>query len=151
MPYLRTTLLMLTFATAMPAFGHDVVSKLSPQWCMDPKTVPVVVSKFTYTEGQLITMSTQNASGASTQRQYGQQQQTDDNGTCGIVDDPWFKATNIALDTCEAVSKGPQAQAMPMIDNTSRYNVEDHHEAYRFSQGLSGVCVVCVPESQAPR
>jgi hypothetical protein len=69
--------------------------------------------------------------------------------SCGIVDD-WYWASAMAMEQCASMEKSLLAQdtPVPRVELPSYFYAPDHHKLYRFKEGLSGVCVVCVkPES----
>lgn len=72
--------------------------------------------------------------------------------SCGIVDD-WHWASAMAMEQCAPMEKSLLAQdtPAPRVQLPTYFYAPDHHKLYRFRDGLSGVCLVCVKaESDNP-
>jgi hypothetical protein len=141
----RSVLFLLAFLGAsLPASGHDTLPR---EWCSDPNLTPVIVGEFAFEELEL--------------RKYNDELPAD---RCGIVD-AYHGATHISHEHCaklgglehrsESERSGEKEQLpgiefgdwpMPIVLEPEIYNdARKHHAKYRFEDGLSGVCVICVP------
>jgi hypothetical protein len=109
---------------ASTASGHDTLPR---NWCTTPGTHPVIVGEFSLTAKEILDPNAPSQN-------------------CGAVGrGPWARATQVAHGYCAAFSTNKEI-AMPIVLGPDTYNNErDHHELYEYSQGLQGVCVVCVP------
>lgn len=134
---------------ASTASAHDT---LPTKWCPSG-TQPVVTGRFAFSERQLYDYRASRLGDASV---LGSTCST--LKTCGIIDE-WYWANQMAHEyamgsqlhtaTRAAVSESP----MPVVTSPSTFNlnqdlkpvngIADHHDRYRFSQGLAGDYVVC--------
>jgi hypothetical protein len=139
----------ICIAFSSMAIAHDEPMSAS---CIAPNTGPVVVLSFAFSRTQL----KQYAMAATVG------QDVDDipscpEQTCGGVDRPdqYHFATRMAQDYCAALTPGAPLsnKALPHIASPSIFNdkgdsngdgIQNHHN-YRFQDGLSGSCFVCVP------
>jgi hypothetical protein len=125
------TVMLCTLLFAASAAGaHET---LPPTWCADPQSNPIIVSSFSFNPLQLL--------------QYSQLPRPGEN--CGIVDS-WHWAKRMAHEYCASVSNA-SVPAMPFVDSPRTFNDEQqHHQLYRFEDGLAGACVVCPPPPPLP-
>ena len=142
--------LLLCLLAASTASAHDTVPKT---WC-PTGTQQVIIGQFTFTERQLVDYRNQRLGDASV---LGSTCNT--LKTCGIIDE-WYWANQMAHEyalgshqlrsaTSTALSESP----MPVVTSPLTFNLNkdlkpvngilDHHDQYRFSQGLAGDVVVC--------
>ena len=140
--------LLLCLLAASTASAHDTVPKA---WC-PTGTQPVVVRQFSFSERQLVEYRNQRLSDASV---LGSTCST--LKTCGIIDE-WYWANQMAHEyalgsllrtTNASLSESP----MPVVKSPLTFNLNvdlkpvngilDHHDQYRFSQGLAGDVVAC--------
>jgi hypothetical protein len=141
--------LLLCLLAASTASAHDTVPRT---WC-PTGTQMVVTRQFSFSERQLIEYRNQRLGDASV---LGSTCNT--LKTCGIIDE-WYWANQMAHEyalgsqlrttTGTSLSESP----MPVVKSPSTFNLNvdlkpvngilDHHDQYRFKQGLSGDVVVC--------
>lgn len=133
---------------AATASAHDT---LPAKWCPSG-TQPVVTGQFAFTERQLIDYRASRLADAAVLGS-----QCDSLKTCGIIDE-WYWANQMAHEyamgsalraaTTATVSQSP----MPIVRSPTSFNLDtdsnangiaDHHDQYRFRQGLAGDYVVC--------
>jgi hypothetical protein len=111
------------------AYAHETRPR---GWCSDPDARPEVVSTFSLDSMQLHRLALG----------YG----TPDHcpiatcGSCGGVDE-WHPALRIAQDYCKKLSGKPDLTEAIIL--TPGFNSSAHHTDYKFSDGLTGQCVVC--------
>ena len=133
---------------AATASAHDT---LPTKWCPSG-TQPVVTGHFTFTESQLIAYrNSRLADGAVLGSECYSLK------TCGIIDE-WYWANQMAHEyamggALRAATTAPVSQSpMPMVKSPTSFNlngdkngngIADHHDLYRFKQGLAGDYVVC--------
>lgn len=127
---------------ALPASAHETMPK---NWCLDPHTVPKLLSSFDFTETDLTNYRRDHPlPGTDACR-------TD--SSCGIVDD-WFWANEMSQAFCSAAALRtslPQAsKGVPFVNLPAAFNAGEHHRLYNFRDGLKGACVVCVPDEAVP-
>jgi hypothetical protein len=137
---------------AAPAMAHDT---LPLQWCPIGSTV-ATVAQFELTPQALADYRALHLNDGQVLGS-----ECNDLKTCGIVDD-WFWANEAANAACTGhqLRTSQSLQAMPFVSDPATFNldgdsdrngIKDHHDQYRFRQGLKGVCVVCTPPtSPAP-
>lgn len=143
---------VLTFAlcllAAAPVSAHDT---LPTKWCPSG-TQPVVTGQFAFTEAQLIAYRNERlADGAVLGSQCKGVK------TCGIIDE-WYWANQMAHEYAmsgmhkQSASMALSESRMPIVKTPTTFNLNtdrnrngilDHHDQYRFYQGLSGDYVVC--------
>lgn len=142
--------LALCASLAFSVSAHDT---LPTAWC-PVDTQAVIVSTFSFAPTELAAYRTrQLAAGADVLGS--------DCGalkTCGIIDE-WYWANQLAHDTCSGgvLQRGgtlPSDAPMPFVSAPANFNlqtdtdgnrIKDHHDLYRFKDGLQGTCVVCRP------
>lgn len=140
--------LLLCLLAASTASAHDTVPRT---WC-PIGTQLVVLRQFSFSERQLIEYRNQRLGDASV---LGSTCNT--LKTCGIIDE-WYWANQMAheyaLGQLRTTSGASLSEApMPIVKSPSTFNLNtdtrprngilDHHDQYRFSQGLAGDVVVC--------
>lgn len=142
--------LLLCLLAASTASAHDTVPKT---WC-PAGTQQVVLRQFSFSERQLLDY--RRAQQSSTQV-LGSDCKTAK--TCGIIDE-WYWANQMAheyalgvLSTQALRTTSVQNAPMPIVRSPLTFNLNtdtkpvngilDHHDQYRFSQGLAGDVVVC--------
>ncbi|MBL8262619.1 MAG: hypothetical protein JNM58_09345 [Xanthomonadaceae bacterium] len=134
---------------ASTASAHDT---LPTKWC-PLGTQPVVTGRFAFSERQLVEYRASRLADASV---LGSTCNT--LKTCGIIDE-WYWANQMAHESAMGSQLRSSAQAsvsespMPVVTSPSTFNlnqdvkpangIADHHDQYRFSQGLAGDYVVC--------
>lgn len=139
--------LLLCLLAASTASAHDTVPKT---WC-PTGTQQVVLRQFSFSERQLVEYRNQRLADGSV---LGSACNT--LKTCGIIDE-WYWANQMAhefalgslLRTTTSLSESP----MPVVRSPLTFNLNvdlkpvngilDHHDQYRFSQGLAGDVVAC--------
>jgi hypothetical protein len=105
--------------------AHDTPS---PPGCSNPQSIPLVIGNFNFTAAQL--------------QQYSLVASPPTN--CGIVDE-WHWARQMAQQYCAALPNSG-GSAAPTVNQPSSFNHQNlHHALYRFSNGLAGSCVICLP------
>jgi hypothetical protein len=129
---------------AATASAHDT---LPTKWCPSG-TQPVVTGHFTFTEQQLIDYRASRLGDGAVLGSACYSLKT-----CGIIDE-WYWANQMAHEYAmggalrASVSQSP----MPIVKSPTSFNlntdkngngIADHHDLYRFWQGLSGDVVVC--------
>jgi hypothetical protein len=66
---------------------------------------------------------------------------------CGHFDDDYSISLRTAQNHCSGFAtpghEGDIGSAVPLVESPSSFLAEDHHESFRASQGLRGVCVRC--------
>jgi hypothetical protein len=153
MRLLQHALIGLSLALSVSTLSaHETLPK---NWCVDPATQPVIVSRFQFSPQQLKTLASQVPDPLSVS--------CDPGCSHGIVDsvrDQWYEADHISRAYCAAPNTSQSLRrsshsvtAMPFVTSPEAFNdPQNHHDAYDFSQGLSGACVVCVavPPSDPP-
>lgn len=138
----RPSLLGIGLLLTAPAFAHETLPR---NWCLEPNTVPKVLSNFEFTESDLMTYRRDHPlPGSDTCRA---------DSSCGIVDD-WFWANEMSQTFCSGAALRnalPGAsEGMPFVNLPAVFNAGEHHRLYNFSHGLKGACVVCVPNVAVP-
>ncbi len=139
---------LVCLIAASTASAHDTVPRT---WC--PTGMQMVVTRqFSFSERQLIEYRNQRLGDASV---LGSTCNT--LKTCGIIDE-WYWANQMAheyalgqLRTTSGTSLSESP--MPVVKSPVTFNLNvdlkpvngilDHHDQYRFSQGLAGDVVVC--------
>lgn len=154
---MRRTLLsafVLGASFAFPALAHDT---LPVKWC-PVGTQASISTTFSFTAEQLAAYREQQlAAGGEVLGS-----DCEPLKTCGIIDE-WYWANQLAQDTCsgEALKRGtpPENAPMPFVSLPASFNLQtdddrnkilDHHDLYRFKDGLHGQCVVCLPVTKQP-
>jgi hypothetical protein len=124
--------LVLTAAATIAGASH--AHETRPRgWCSDPDSRPQVIATFSYNSLQLHRLAAA----------YG----TPDHcpfetcASCGGVDE-WHPAARIAQDYCQAISGKPDKTQAIIL--TPGFNSQTHHDDYKFADGLTGQCVVCM-------
>jgi hypothetical protein len=131
--YLLITTITAAIAAGFPASAHDT---LPQNWCMDPKSQPVIIGEFSFDETELISREPIHVPSSDIDK-------------CGVVDrSAWHSAMHIGSATCENFAQGKDAQMI--ILSPESYSEKEHHSDYQFRDGLQGVCVVC-PTPAPPR
>lgn len=139
--------LLLCLLAASTASAHDTVPAT---WC-PTGTQPVVLRQFSFSERQLIEYRRQRLSDASVLGSTCGTQKT-----CGIIDE-WYWANQMAheyaLGLLRSATTALSESPMPIVKSPSTFNLNvdlkpvngilDHHDQYRFSQGLAGDVVAC--------
>lgn len=133
---------------ATSASAHDTLPK---KWCPSG-TQPVVTGQFAFTAQQL---ADYRASRLGDTAVLGSECYSVK--TCGIIDE-WYWANQMAHEyamggALRSATTAPVSQSpMPMVKSPASFNlngdkngngIADHHDLYRFAQGLSGDYVVC--------
>lgn len=139
---------LVCLIAASTASAHDTVPRT---WC-PTGTQMVVTRQFSFSERQLIEYRNQRLGDASV---LGSTCNT--LKTCGIIDE-WYWANQMAheyaLGQLRTTSGTSLSEApMPIVKSPVTFNLNvdlkpvngilDHHDQYRFSQGLAGDVVVC--------
>ena len=150
----RRTLALASMLFLAPTLSaHDT---LPAAWC-PVGTEPVIVGSFSFNEATLTSYrSLRLAAGGAVLGS-----DCDKDKTCGIIDE-WYWANQLAHDTCGAnplkSGQGGEA-AMPIVTAPDYFNanhdsdddgIVDHHDKYRFWNGLQGACVVCRTPPRLP-
>ncbi len=145
----RLSLFLYICAAFSPAaVAHDEPMSAS---CIAPNSGPVVLLSFTLSWTQL----DHYAMSATAAQDVDDDLTCPDQFTCGGVDrDHYYLASMKAQDHCAALTPGapPSDKALPYITSPSVFNdkgdsngdgIQNHHD-YRFQDGLSVSCFVCV-------
>jgi hypothetical protein len=155
MRYVSTLSLLLCLLAASTASAHDTVPST---WC-PTGSQPVVLRQLSFSERQLIEYRRQRLRDASV---LGSTCSTAK--TCGIIDE-WYWANQMAHEYALGqlrTSSGASLSESPMpvvkspstfklnTDTKPRNGILDHHDQYRFSQGLAGDVVVCRATATPP-
>lgn len=142
--------LLLCLLAASTASAHDTVPKT---WC-PTGTQQVVIRQFSFSESQLIEYRAQRLGDASVLGSTCSSVKT-----CGIIDE-WYWANQMAHEYAlgshllRGTASAPLSESpMPVVTSPLTFNLNkdlkpvngilDHHDQYRFSQGLIGNVVVC--------
>lgn len=69
--------------------------------------------------------------------------------TCGEFDDDFGVAKRMAINYCVAVADQPvalgESGVTVTVTSSANFNGPDHHDKYRFREGLGGICWYCKP------
>jgi len=142
--------LLFCLLAASTASAHDTIPRT---WC-PAGTQQVVIRQFSFTERQLVDYRNARLGDASV---LGSTCNT--LKTCGIIDE-WYWANQMAHEFAlgshlqrSAASASLSESPMPVVTSPSTFNLNkdvdpangilDHHDRYRFKQGLSGNVVAC--------
>lgn len=136
--------LLLCLLAAPTASAHDTVPT---KWC-PVGTTPVITGQFSFSERQLIEYRDRRLGDGKV---LGSECKTVK--TCGIIDE-WYWANQMAHEYAlgSALKATVSDSPMPMVRSPETFNLmtdedgnglQDHHDQYRFSQGLVGDYIVC--------
>jgi hypothetical protein len=132
---LRLLLGLFVATASFTAIAHDTLGR---DWCVDPNSVPEILGEFEFKPRQLKALSRVVVPAEAIDK-------------CGMVDrSQWHSAMHISGNFCENLSGGDE-NVKAIILEPSSYAAAEHHSAYTFSEGLSGVCVYCPPKPTKPR
>lgn len=140
--------LPLGFFLTLSSLSAQAHENVIPRSCLvvGGSTPLEIVSQFSFTRDQLLAYkSAQLAAGQSSSDVCSEKD-------CGIVDD-WAWAQKMAQAHCaNGQLRGELASVLPHVQvpeyfylntDANGNGVRDHHDLYRFSDGLSGICVIC--------
>jgi len=115
------------------ASAHNTIPD---DWCPVGSSVKIV-GQFSYTPTQLADYKAS---------QIGTVEGTCSTKTCGIIDD-WYWANEMSMGGCGGIGLrlSQPAEAIPFVQSPADFNAEQHHDLYRFEDGvLQGICAICV-------
>ena len=127
---LRFLVGLLALAASYGAAAHDT---LGNEWCADPQSVPEIVGEFEFSPRELYALSLEVVPPERMDK-------------CGMVDrSQWHSAMHVSGNFCERLSGGDE-NVRAIVLRPASYMDPAHHSDYKFSEGLSGVCVYCPPK-----
>jgi hypothetical protein len=148
---LRIGLLLATLSCSADGFAHEMLT--TPRWCEGG--VVRMTGAFSFSTLELADHAACLRSGAcvdppppssSTARGGG----NCSTQSCGEFDDDYGVGARRADRHCAAYAYQPAAaripdegEVLPVVTSPSQFNLATHHDTYRFSQGLSGMCALC--------